>query len=88
MALIKIPAALRQKLGEDGTDAFIDVLDEVLKQSGGYAESNISRLATKEDITTLERRISNVETTLTWRVFLFWVGQVGVLYGLIKLIQQ
>ncbi|MBF0556529.1 MAG: hypothetical protein HQK96_18575 [Nitrospirae bacterium] len=47
MAVITIPRALRDKLGEDGTDAFIEVMQSVETESR-------KDLATKEDLAKLE----------------------------------
>lgn len=84
MGLIKIPAVLRQKLGEEGADALVDVLDKVLEQSN-------TRLAAKEDITLLrgdmsylatKAEVEGVKADLIKWSFIFWASQVGIMISL------
>ena len=75
MAVIVIPRPLRDKLGDEGADALVDLLNKVDK-------------GTREDIITLveekfERRLAAVETTLIRWMFIFWIGQVGVIIGIL-----
>ncbi|MBV6343537.1 LA_3696 family protein [Candidatus Magnetobacterium casense] len=58
MSVITIPKALRDKLGDEGTDAFIKVINE--------AGLDTRRdLATKDDIAKLSERIVKIEGELT-----------------------
>ena len=35
-------------------------------------------LASKVDVADLKAAIAKTETTLTWRIFMFWLAQIGV----------
>jgi hypothetical protein len=75
VTVIAIPRPLREKLGDDGADALVDLLGKVND-------------GTRQDITTLveekfERRLAAVEATLIKWMFIFWVGQIGVITGIL-----
>lgn len=92
VGLIKVPAVLRQKLGDDGTDALIDVLNKILAQPKIYTDAVISQLATKEDLVLLrgelKREIATTRADLIKWMFVFWVGQTGVIIALLTLFYQ
>jgi hypothetical protein len=75
VTVISIPRPLREKLGDDGADALVDLLGKVND-------------GTRQDIMTLveekfERRLAAVEATLIKWMFIFWVGQIGVITGIL-----
>jgi len=45
-------------------------------------ENKKNSLATKEDIANLKTEIALAESRLSWKLFLFWVGTIGVLSGI------
>lgn len=57
MTVISIPKALREKLGEEATDAFVDVIKAIDLDSK-------KELATKADIARLEGKIDTVKSEL------------------------
>lgn len=75
MAVISLARPLREKLGDDGADALVDLLNKLTDD-------------TKADTITLveekfERRLAVVEATLIKWMFIFWVGQIGVITGIL-----
>ncbi len=75
MAVISLPRPLREKLGDDGADALVGLLNQVTE-------------GTRADIITLveekfERRLAEVEARLIKWMFIFWVGQIGVITGIL-----
>ena len=75
VTVISIPCPLREKLGDDGADALVDLLSKVND-------------GTRQDIMTIveekfERRLAAVEATLVKWMFIFWVGQIGVITGIL-----
>lgn len=75
MTVISIPRPLREKLGDDGADALVELLSKVND-------------GTRQDVMTLveekfEKRLAVVETALIKWMFIFWVGQIGVITGIL-----
>jgi len=74
VGLIVLPESIREKLGEQAAKDLVELL-------------NLSARTTKGDIVELmverfEKRLAQSEVRLTWRMFLFWVGQVAAVAGL------
>lgn len=74
VGLILVPESIREKLGEQATKDLVELL-------------NLTAKATKENTVELmverfEKRLAQVESRLTWRMFGFWVGQVVAVAGL------
>ncbi|MBF0608268.1 MAG: DUF1640 domain-containing protein [Candidatus Magnetobacterium sp. LHC-1] len=81
MSVITIPKALRDKLGDEGTDAFIKVINDA-------GLDNRRELATKEDLFKLEGRlkddIANIKSEL---LLLKWM--MGILIaGVVSLVMK
>ncbi|MCG6552125.1 MAG: hypothetical protein L7F77_07340 [Candidatus Magnetominusculus sp. LBB02] len=82
MSVITIPRVLREKLGEDGAEALVNIINET--------DSTSRRdLATKADLSEevgklrLEIEKSSKEN-IKW-MFLFWIGQIAVMVALLKI---
>ncbi|MBF0318594.1 MAG: hypothetical protein HQL01_02145 [Nitrospirae bacterium] len=84
MSVIAIPKPLRERLGDDGVDALVAVINE----------ANLSardNLATKSDIAALELKIESTRSeiekskseTLKW-MFIFWAGQLIAIFAMLK----
>ena len=43
-----------------------------------YKEMQLEDLSSKTDIADLKAELGKVESTLTWRIFMFWLAQIGV----------
>lgn len=79
MSIVAVPEVLREKLGPEGALALVELL-------------NRSSQKTREDVIVLveerfERRLAEVvgglETRLTRWMFIFWVGQIGAILGIL-----
>jgi len=87
--LVKIPPTLREKLGEDGADALIELLD---KLTGKTKEETIEILSerTEKKLAELEGnllvKIESVRADVIKWMFVFWIGQIAVLTTIFKLI--
>ncbi|WP_319560252.1 LA_3696 family protein [Marispirochaeta sp.] len=119
MPLIAIPKSLREKLGDEGSDALIAVLNEQEKETENSviktAELRFEKVLTEElsglreemhtcigslreemnkndnslreamirgDSTLMEAIQQSKTETIKW-MFIFWVGQIGVLLGVL-----
>lgn len=86
MAIINPPKVLREKLGDDGVDALVELV-------------NMANDKQKEDVITFvgekfERRLTEVKSELEVQIaqtkseiirwmFIFWMGQIAVLTGIL-----
>ena len=75
MTVISIPRPLREKLGDDGADALVDLLGKV---NDGTRQDIMTPVEEK-----FERRLAAAEATLIKWMFIFWVGQIGVITGIL-----
>jgi len=108
MPIIFIPKSLREKLGEAGSDALVQVLNEQEKETRdsvidiaemrfekklGEVEGSLREEITKLDSSlrqeivkgdsTLREAIQKSKTdTIKW-MFLFWIGQIGAILGIL-----
>jgi hypothetical protein len=115
MAIISMPKSLREKLGEEGTDALVQVLNENEKELRSsvfdFAEQRFEQSLNREitgvrgDLADAEKRFEKHLTeeiagvrvdiadlrggiqksrsdTIKW-MFLFWIGQIGAVLGII-----
>jgi hypothetical protein len=101
MGIISIPKALREKLGDDGSEALVDVLNkqgEENKQSViDIAEQRFETKLTKEtsslrsdfetklakEISSVREDVQKTRADLIRWMFIFWVGQIGVIIGIL-----
>ena len=93
MAVITIPKVLRDKLGDDGADAFAEVIKEIdldaRKDALAIAEERFEkrladecgklRLEIEKLRTELKVEIANNKADIIKWMFIFWIGQIGVL---------
>jgi hypothetical protein len=75
MAIISLPRVLREKLGDEGADSLIELINKATEK-------------TKEDTLIFveekfERRLAEVKSDIIKWMFIFWVGQIGVLTGVL-----
>lgn len=97
MKLISIPKVLREKLGEDGADALLELINQanegikgdVIEISSERFEKKlveeISKLRVEftEKLSLLDTKISNVQANLIKWMFIFWIGQIGAILGIL-----
>ena len=80
---LELYEALKKVLGESESKTLLKSIDEkVDKKFEDYKDI----LVTKEDMEKLRTEISNVKAELIKWMFIFWVGQTGLIIALIKLL--
>lgn len=86
MAGIAIPRPLREKLGDDGADALVAVINEATKNQRedivAFVEEKFERRLA-EEVGKLRQEIAEVKADIIRWMFLFWVGQIGVITGIL-----
>ena len=78
MPVITVPKVLREKLGEDGADSIVELInlanqkvkEDVIETSSEKFERRLI-----EEISKLDNRISDVRAELIKWMFIFWIGQ-------------
>ncbi|MBD3341447.1 MAG: hypothetical protein GF353_20240 [Candidatus Lokiarchaeota archaeon] len=86
MEILTVPRILREKLGEDETESLIELLnksnskqkDDVLSFVVDKFERRLSEESSK-----LQVELSKTRADIIKWMFIFWVGQIGVLLGII-----
>lgn len=88
MAIISVPKPLREKLGEEGSDALIDMLN---KTQENQKVNTIEIVGEKferrlvEEISSLRSElkedIANLRADIIKWMFIFWVGQAATILG-------
>ena len=71
MTVISIPRILRDRLTDEGADASVQILDKVEERS----QKATLEIAEEK----FEKRLAQVETNIIRWMFIFWVGQIGVI---------
>ncbi|MBI3599745.1 MAG: DUF1640 domain-containing protein [Nitrospinae bacterium] len=77
MSVIAIPKPLREKLGDDATDALVAVL-------GKFEQEAQRGLATKEDIASLKLEIAEIRSELKLLKWMVGIMLAGVISLVIK----
>ena len=77
---IKLYELLNAKLGEKEAEAFVEILETKVDQK--FEEAKLV-LATKEDIARLDIKIAETKAELIKWMFIFWIGQITVIAGLL-----
>ena len=76
--VITIPKAIREKLGDEGAEASTELFNKIEDRYKGdiieLAEQRFEKRLAKLDV-----KIEKVRGDLIKWMFIFWVGQVGVL---------
>ncbi|KWT87773.1 LA_3696 family protein [Candidatus Magnetominusculus xianensis] len=79
MSVIAIPEVLRKKLGDDGVEAFVKVINE--------SEENLRKdLATRDDITRLEIKIESSKSDIIKWVAAMLVAQASLMAVMFRLL--
>jgi hypothetical protein len=90
MPIVAVGKPLREKLGDDGVDALV----ELINKSNADQKNNILEFVEEKFGRRLAEEIGGVEGRLTAKIletkaelikwmFIFWVGQVGVMLGIL-----
>ncbi|MEO5361245.1 MAG: DUF1640 domain-containing protein [Nitrospirota bacterium] len=79
MSVIAIPEVLRKKLGDDGVEAFVKVINE--------SEENLRKdLATRDDITRLEIKLESSKSDIIKWVAAMLVAQASLMAVMFRLL--
>ena len=75
MSIVAVPEVLRDKLGPEGAQALVELLNRTSQR-------------TRDDVLVFveerfERRLAEVRTDLVRWMFIFWVGQIGAILGIL-----
>ncbi|MFQ5667029.1 MAG: LA_3696 family protein [Candidatus Binatia bacterium] len=97
MALITVPRPLREKLGNEASDALVSLINQA---GNGYKADTIEFVGERferrlteevakldhritEEVSKLDVKLSETKADLLRWMFIFWVGQVGALLGIL-----
>ncbi len=97
MPIITVPKILREKLGEDGAEALVALInaagDQTKTDTLTFVEEKFERRLTEEttkldrriieEVAKLEVKISEIKADLIRWMFIFWIGQIGALFGIL-----
>ena len=79
---IQLYQALRLKLGDKEAEELVSFVKAEVKSE---LEAKTSQFASKQDIADVRREIAEVKADIIKWMFLFWIGQLGAMIGLIVL---
>lgn len=74
--IIVLPETLRLKLGEEAAKDLVNLINESAK----VTRDNVLETAGNK----FERRLSDVKADLIKWMFVFWIGQVAVMVGMLS----
>ena len=104
MAVIAVPRPLREKLGEEGTDALVVLINEAgennktavievveerferrLSEELGKLRVEVAGEISKvrDEIGKLRAEMHDLRANIIQWMFIFWIGQIGVLLGVL-----
>jgi hypothetical protein len=97
MPIITVPKPLRERLGEEGAEALVQLINQATEAGNGdvvaVVEEKFERHLTEEasklraEIGHLRgemiERIESVRSELIKWMFVFWVGQIGAMVGIL-----
>lgn len=93
MPIVAVAKPLREKLGDDGVDALVELINKSNTDQHNntlkFVEEKFERRLTEEfgkldgKIGKLETKLSDTKAELIKWMFIFWVGQVGVMLGIL-----
>ena len=81
---IKLFEMLKARLGQQEAEAFVEILENKVERKFDEAKQT---LATKEDLAKvegrLETKLAETKSEIIKWMFIFWMGQVAVIAGLL-----
>jgi len=97
MPVITVPRNLRERLGDEGADELVELLnkfeekhtDSVVQIVADKFEKRLTEEISKvnerisEEISNVKEKISEAKADLIKWMFLFWIGQIGVILGIL-----
>lgn len=98
VVLIQPPKALLEKLGEEATQELVELIntsaktsrETILETSTDRFERRLTetKAELEKGMANLEKKLAEMEARLTWRIFLFWASQVGIMLAALTLFYQ
>ena len=97
MAVVTVKKPLREKLGDDGAEALVELINEAQKETQNnvikFVEEKFEKRLS-EELAKVKVEIAEVKTELIERIekkhsdtvkwmFIFWVGQIGAILGIL-----
>ena len=86
MTVIAIPKIIREKFGEDGAEALLELFTKISSESKDttleIAEGRFEKRLI-EEISSLRIELARTKADLIKWIFIFWVGQIGALTGIL-----
>jgi len=93
MPVLTVERPLREKLGDDAIDALINLINKSLGEQKNdvlkFVEEKFERRLSEEighvkvEIGSVRNEIYSAKSELIKWMFIFWVGQVGVILGIL-----
>ncbi len=87
MPVITIPKPLRERLGEEASDAFADFVKEIdleaRKDALSLDEERLERRLAEELRAEMKEDMGKLRAEIIKWMFIFWVSQIGILSGII-----
>ncbi|HXG20238.1 MAG TPA: hypothetical protein VNN62_14335 [Methylomirabilota bacterium] len=93
MAVITVARPLREKLGEEATDALVALINEANEDNKKsvieFVEERFERRLAeemgkiREEMSKMRVEMADLRANLVQWMFLFWIGQIGVLTGIL-----
>ncbi|MFQ5640211.1 MAG: LA_3696 family protein [bacterium] len=77
--MVTVEKPLREKLGDEGTDSLV----RLINQSQENQKNNILEFIEEKFERRLAVEVGRVEKNLIKWMFIFWVGQVGMILGIL-----
>jgi len=88
MTILTPPKVLREKLGDDGVDALVDLVNRANEKQKEdilvFVEEKFERRLT-EEIADVRIEVARSRADIIKWMFVFWAGQIGVVTGLLLL---
>jgi len=86
MPVVAVGKPLRLKLGDAGTDSLVQFINEALAEQKNdiltFVEEKFERRLS-EKIGEVKTEIANTRSELIKWMFIFWVGQLGMILGIL-----
>ena len=82
MTVISLPKILRDRLTDEGADAFVQILDKV-EERAQKATLEIAEERFEKRIAQLEAKIAQTESRIILWMFVFWAGQLSRIIGIL-----
>jgi len=86
MEIITVPRTLRNKIGDDGSDALVELLNKSNESQKEdllvFVEEKFESRLT-EEVSKVNQRISESNANMIKWMFIFWIGQIGAMVAIL-----